>query len=105
LPEHLGPVLLFEAEAAGAQVGRKVLSFGHCGLARLVLRPAVKRSIPENLRRTLLPLWDRVPRVAPDVVGVDGLAEMSVVVAVGVQYDLERQAHADVAGGSGIADA
>src|SRR6266852_5362943 len=61
--------------------------------------------MPENLRRPLLLPRDRVSLVAPDVVGVDGLAEMCVVVAVGVKYDLERQAHADVARGSGIAGA
>ena len=36
-------------------------------------------------------------------IGVDRLAQMRVVVAIGVEGDIERQPHTDVAGGGGVA--
>src|SRR5579864_3664782 len=85
--------LFRQIEAVRPQPRGEVRSFRRHRLARFVLRPSVELGDAKYFGR-FLPVLERMPRVAPPVIGVNG-RYCIVVVAVAMHGRFWRQAHAD----------
>src|SRR5260370_6568911 len=96
LPGRVLREQIIGGEAAGAQIAREALAFSLGSLPRLVLRPAIERRVAEVFRRALLFARKRISCITAVIIGVGGFGEGLIVVMIGVDRHLERQAHADM---------
>src|SRR4051812_26214407 len=86
-----------QLESLASHKRAEILPLGHGVLARLVLRPAIKRGLAEPFHLTPLAFRNRETGVAATIVAVDLGDEIRVVVAVDMHAQRHRHAHADEA--------